>query len=692
MAKRYITSLSVVLALSLFTVYAGSDKSGEKKPVDIDFFTKVNRISNLQEKNGEIFFTISRPDKESDRNSMSDLYQLINEEPVRLAKNVSDYFFRDDGIIFRDIREEKDREKIRNGEELTVFQKLGKGYQEAEEWLRLPFRTGQIEWIDNDRFFYTSPYDRHFELLLKESNGNRQEALKKQQKAKEAYRIFDELPFWADGRGDVSGLRTHLYYYDKGEVTLLTDTLASASSPVLSPDKKTLVYASRAAYYGKAPQGNSLVTLDVNTLEKKEWALFDKATYGGYKFVNNDEIILTINRGLERDRIENAGIYRLNLRTEELTEIYDGAGYDLGNSVNTDIGGAGRPEITFDEEGIRFITTDVDYAPLMHLAYKDAAVRFLTPENITVQEYLPYKDGFLIVGLLEQYGSEIYFVDKKGNVTPLTSINKSLFDEYTIVKPVGITFTNEEGRQLNGYVLPPANYEKGKKYPAIFTIHGGPRGAYGTVFFHEMQYWANQGYAVFYTNPRGSSGRGSEFSDIRGKIGIADYNDLIAFTDAVLEQVDYIDAARLGVTGGSYGGLLTNWIIGQTDRFKAAASLRGISSWLTHSNTSDIGHTYLYNYWGTDIWKNGQLLWDRSPLKYADRVKTPTLFLHSDEDYRCWLIEAVQLYYALQYFEVPTRLVIFKGESHGLSRSGKPSNRIKRLEEITVWFDRYLKQ
>jgi Dipeptidyl aminopeptidases/acylaminoacyl-peptidases len=691
MAKRYITSLLLALTLSLFAAaYANDNEAGEKKPVGIDFFTKVKRISNLKEKDGEIFFIVSQPDQESDRNSVSDLYQLINGEPVRLAKNVSDYFFRDDGIIFRDVREDKDREKIRNGEQLTVFQKLSKGYQEAGEWVRLPFLAGQIEWIDKDRFFYTSSYDHHFELLLKESNGNRQEALKKQRKAKEAYRVFDELPFWSDGRGDVSGLRTHLFYYDKGEITLLSDTLESASSPELSPDKKTLVYTNRAVYYGKAPQGNSLTSLDVNTLEKKEWALFDKASYGDYQFVNNDEIVLTINRGLERDKIENAGIYRLNLRTEELTEIYDGSVYALGNSVNTDIGGSGRSKITFDKDGIRYITTHIDYAPLIHLSYKDAGIRFLTPDNITVQEYLPYKDGFLVVGLLEQHGSEIYFIDKKGNAAPLTSLNKPLFDEHKIVKPVEITFTNEEGRQLNGYVLPPADYEKGKKYPGIFTIHGGPKGAYGTVFFHEMQYWANQGYAVFYTNPRGSSGRGSEFSDIRGKIGVADYNDLIDFTDAVLQQVDYIDGERLGVTGGSYGGLLTNWIIGQTDRFKAAASLRGISSWLTHSNTSDIGHTYLHNYWGTDIWKNGQLLWDRSPLKYADRIKTPTLFLHSEEDYRCWLVEAVQLYYALQYFEVPSRLVIFKDESHGLSRSGKPSNRIKRLEEITEWFNTYL--
>ncbi|MFT3738767.1 MAG: S9 family peptidase [Breznakibacter sp.] len=673
----------------VFTVFSAVSQDTARKPVEIDFFTEVKRIANLKEQNGEIFFTISQPDKAGNRYKQS-LYQLINGSPVKLANNVSDYFFADDGIVFRDIREEDDRERLKKGEKLTVFQKLGKGYQEAEEWLRLPFQAGQIEWMDKERFFYTSSYDHHVELLLKESNGNRQEALAKQKKDDESYRVFDELPFWSNGRGDVSGLRTHLFYYNSGKITALSDTLESASSPLLSPDKKTLVYTSRPPYYGKAPEGNRLVALNVETLEKKEWPLFEKASYSNYQFLNNDEIILTINRGLERDRIENAGFYRLNLRTGKLTELYDGSIYALGNSVGTDIGGGGRSDITFDKEGIRFVTTYVDYAPLVHLSYKDARVRFLTENNISIQEYVPYKDGFLVIGLFGQYGSEIYFIDKKGKASPLTSVNKQLFDTHKVVKPVQITFTNENGLLLNGYVLPPADYERGKKYPAILNIHGGPRSAYGTVFFHEMQYWANKGYAVLFTNPTGSDGRGSEFTNIRGKIGTIDYNDLMTFVDTALQKADYIDADRLGVTGGSYGGLLTNWIIGRTNRFKAAATQRGISSWLTHSNTSDIGHTYLYNYWGTDIWKNGQLLWDRSPLKYADKIKTPTLVLHSEKDYRCWLVEGLQLYYALQYFEVPSRFVVFRDENHELSRSGKPLNRIKRLEEITLWFDKYL--
>ncbi|MDR3339762.1 MAG: S9 family peptidase, partial [Candidatus Symbiothrix sp.] len=667
MNKRFKFS-ALLLIFALFAGHVTAQETGEKKPIGIDFFTQVKTISNLKEQDGNIFFVLSQPDKEGNNYTRS-LYQLIDGKPVRISKGVSDYFFQDGGIIFRDVREEKDKEKIKKGEQLTVFQKLSSGYQEANEWLRLPFQTGQIEWIDKEHFFYTASYDHYFELLLKESKGNRQEALKKKEENSK-YRIFEELPFWSNGRGDVSGLRTHLYYYNNGERKLLSDTLENASGLELSPNKKTLAYTKRDAYYGKAPEGNRLLTLNVETLETKEWNLFERASYGGVQFLNDDEIVLTINRNLERNKIENAGIYRLHLRTGKLTEIYDASLYGVGNSIGSDIGGGGRSKITFDKDGIRYITTVIDHAHLIHLAYKDAKVSFLTKGDITVQEYLPYKDGFLSVALVGQQGSEIYFIDKNGNASPLTAINKPLFDEHKVVKPIEITFTNEVGKVLNGYVLPPADYEKGKKYPTILDIHGGPKTTYGTVFFHEMQYWANQGYAVLFTNPTGSDGRGSEFTNIRGKVGAIDYNDLMTFVDAALEQIDFIDKNRLGVTGGSYGGILTNWIIGQTDRFKAAASQRSISSWLSFSNTSGIGYTFTYNYFGTDLWKNTPLLWNASPLKYADKVKTPTLFIHSEEDYRCWLVEGLQMYYALQYFEIPSRIVVFKGENHELSRSG----------------------
>ncbi|MDR1499913.1 MAG: S9 family peptidase [Tannerellaceae bacterium] len=677
---RIREKITIVALLTIITLAStgAQTASEDRKPVGIDFFTQIKSISNLKEKDGKVFFVLGRIGKEGGQSR--DLYQLIDDAPVRIASNVSDYFFEDggDGVIFSGAREKEDIERIRKGDKLTIFNKLSStGYQEASEWLRLPFRAGRIEWIDKDHFFYISSYDHHFELLLRESGGDEKEALGKKEAAG-GYRIFDELPFWSNGRGDVSGLRTHLYYYDNGDVRLLTDTLETVASLSLSPDKRTLVYTGRKSYYGKAPDGNSLTALDVATFSKKEWPLFDRASYGGIEFIDNNEIFLTINRSIEHDRMENPGFYRLNLSSGSITEVYDGSLYNGGS-------------FTVDKDGAYYLSTVVDRTHLARLTYKDGGVRLLTKGDISLTSYIPYKGGFLLVATVGQGESEIYFLDKAtGSIKQLTSFNTELFAAHTIIEPIEITFKNNEGRLLNGYVLPPAGYVKGKKYPGILNIHGGPKSVYKAVFTHEMQYWAAQGYAVFFTNPRGSDGRGADFADIRGKIGTVDYDDLMDFVDAVIEQTGFVDGDRLGVTGGSYGGVMTNWIVGHTDRFKAAASQRSTSSWLTFSTTSDIGHTFTHTYFGADIWNNTALLWDRSPLKYADKVSTPTLFLHSDEDYRCWLVEGLQMYYALQYFSVPSRMIIFKGETHELSRSGRPQNRIKRLHEITNWFNKYL--
>ncbi|MDR2139301.1 MAG: S9 family peptidase [Tannerella sp.] len=689
----------IAVFLSLSSVFLSlhaegeSDIAADKKPVGIDFFTRVYSISNLKEKDGNIFFILGKPDRETDTYPR-DLYQLVDGQAIRLTRsgNVSDYFFWEDDLVFRHIGDPKDREKVRRGEPLTVFQKLSPtGFQESAEWLRLPFFAGQILWIDKEHFFYTSSYDHHFQLLLKESNGDVREARKKREENKR-FRVFDEYPFWINGRGDISGLRTHLYYYDRGKRTLLTDTLGSSSGFELSPDRKTLIYTDREAYYGKAPGGaGRLIALDVETLTKKEIQLPEKSTGGGVQFLNSDEILLTVRSAGPQKGKDLSGICRLHLKTGELTRIYDGKLYSVGNSIGSDIGGGGGAKITSDGEGIRFVTTHIDHAPLIHVSYGDAKVTFLTKAGATIQEYLPYKDGFLAVAQVEQQGSEICFIDRNGSLSPLSSVNKPVFDAHHVVKPVEVTFVNEDGRTLNGFVLPPVNRQKGKKYPGILDIHGGPRSAYGTVFFHEMQYWASQGYAVLFTNPTGSTGRGVEFTDIKGKWGAVDYRDLMAFVDAALQQIDFIDGNRLGVTGGSYGGFMTNWIIGHTDRFKAAASQRGMSSWFSVAIGGN-AHDYAFSNIGTDAWTNSDLFWEQSPLKYADRVKTPTLFIHTEEDYTAPMWEGIQMYSALRYFNVPARMVLFKDENHSLSRSGKPVNRIKRLAEITGWFDTWLKQ
>ena len=288
------------------------------------------------------------------------------------------------------------------------------------------------------------------------------------------------------------------------------------------------------------------------------------------------------------------------------------------------------------------------------------------------------------------YG-EVRKADKARNISHL---NDSVLRGKYVAKPERIDYESC-GLKLHGWVLAPEGFEDKKtKFPAVLDIHGGPRSVYSTHYFHEMQVWVARGYAVFYTNIKGSDGRGDEFADIRDDYGGTDYQNLMDFTDAVLKKYPNIDKKRVCETGGSYGGFMTNWIITHTDRFVAAASQRSISNWVSMSLISDIGPFFGPDQCGADgpiAPADIEKLWNHSPLKYAENVKTPTLFIHSDQDYRCPLPEGMQMMQALIMKDVDTKMVLFHGENHELSRSGKPIHRVRRLTEISDWFDKYCK-
>ena len=253
-------------------------------------------------------------------------------------------------------------------------------------------------------------------------------------------------------------------------------------------------------------------------------------------------------------------------------------------------------------------------------------------------------------------------------------------------------FLNTDGVDIDGFVMKPVGYEPGKRYPGILHIHGGPKMVFGPGFHHEMQLWVASGFFVCYCNPRGSCGKGNAFADLQGKYGEVDFRDLMEFTDEVLRRYPEIDADRMGVAGGSYGGFMTNWVIGHTDRFRCAVSQRSIANYVGDYLLSDIGYYYVPDQQLGTIWEHPERLWKASPLTYADRVKTPTLFIHADKDYRCTLANDLEMFAALKLHGVESKLCMFYGENHGLSREGKPSNRISRLSEILHWMEEHLKE
>jgi dipeptidyl aminopeptidase/acylaminoacyl peptidase len=273
----------------------------------------------------------------------------------------------------------------------------------------------------------------------------------------------------------------------------------------------------------------------------------------------------------------------------------------------------------------------------------------------------------------------------------LTTVNGALLDEMTLSRPQRFAYVGADGWTIEGWVMPPADLEPGRRYPTILTVHGGPHAAYGEAFFHEVQVLTALGYAVVLTNPRGSQGYGQTFNAAtRHDWGGKDYVDIMDGLDSALARFPFLDPDRLGVQGGSYGGYMTNWIIGHTQRFKAAVTMRSIANCLSQWGTSDLA--YFKGYWEFpgDPWDSPEFYWDRSPLKYVRNITTPLLILHSENDLRCPISEGEQLFAALKKQGTHTVFARFPNESHDLSRNGQPQHRVERLRLIAEWFTTHI--
>jgi dipeptidyl aminopeptidase/acylaminoacyl peptidase len=286
---------------------------------------------------------------------------------------------------------------------------------------------------------------------------------------------------------------------------------------------------------------------------------------------------------------------------------------------------------------------------------------------------------------------DLYVSDITGNKErKLTNLNDALWKQVQFAEVERFTYKSADDWDIDGFLVKPLGWQSGKKYPLILSVHGGPSGQYGVDWYHEFQVYAAKGYAVLFTNPRGSTGYGQKFErGIFGEWGGKDYIDVMKGVDEALKRYPWIDADRMGVTGGSYGGFMTNWIVGHTDRFKAAVTLRSVVNFISDEGTRDGAYGHADDF-GGDLFEKFDLYWDRSPLKYAKNVKTPTLILHSDNDFRVPLEQGEQWFRALRHFGVTTEIVMFPRENHNLTRSGEPRHLVESLNWQLYWFDRFL--
>jgi len=294
--------------------------------------------------------------------------------------------------------------------------------------------------------------------------------------------------------------------------------------------------------------------------------------------------------------------------------------------------------------------------------------------------------------MAEVYGARLETESAATSVLePLTQLNSSIFAEIKPSDPEEFWFTSFDDTQVQGWFLKPPDFDPKNIYPLILYIHGGPAAQYGNSFFHEFQVLAAAGYVVLYTNPRGSLGREEAFATaIQGNWGELDYKDLMAAVDYT-EKLPYIDTERMAVVGGSYGGFMTNWTVGQTDRFKCAITERSVANRHSAVGTSDAA-PMPEGYWTGNAWDNPEKIWQQSPLRLAANVTTPLLIIHSEGDWRCRVEQAEQLFSALTALKREVVFLRYPLETgHGFSRNGPPDLRIDRLERIVGWLDKYLK-
>jgi dipeptidyl aminopeptidase/acylaminoacyl peptidase len=383
-----------------------------------------------------------------------------------------------------------------------------------------------------------------------------------------------------------------------------------------------------------------------------------------------------------------------NAQPRNLTANYD---FDMGHSVFGDNaaprGGDGRT-LHWSPDGRWLFDTVAKQGRtlLVRVDTQSGAVTEVTHGDEAVLDFSVTPDARGVVALVSTpvMIGDLFTVSEDGTQRRITDVNQSLWSQLNLTPPAELNYTSFDGKKIQAWIQKPPDFDPHKKYPMILDIHGGPHAAYGWVFDHEFQWMAAKGYVVLYPNPRGSTSYGQEFGNIiQYHYPGDDYRDLMIGVDELLKR-GYIDPKKLGVTGGSGGGVLTNWTVTQTDRFAAAVSQRDISNWTSWWYTADFT-LFQPNWFKAPPFQDPQDYNNRSAITFVQNIHTPVMFVLGEADYRTPPDSGgEQLFRALKFLKRPTAMVIFPRETHELSRSGEPWHRIERLDHIMGWFDKCL--
>lgn len=558
------------------------------------------------------------------------------------------------------------------------------------------FKNGAInpEWSKDGKFILFTAHLEKNDDIHNQKELTKEELQKEQEEKNKQPRIINRLKYKADASGFLDDKKSQIILYDVAaeSFTQLTTADTDHAYQDISPDGNTILFAANLNEEADYELTNDLFTLNISTKEITKLTN-GKGAYDSASFSPSGNKIVCFGHEFDFAGATLTEIYLFDVKTGERRVLSEKWDFELGDSMigDTRLGESEEgPVWSKDEKQIYFIGTDHGASGLFTVNLQGELATVYKKDN-HVFGFSSIEEGFILGISSPIKPCDFFHLVVNDELSKLTNANAEFLSEVELIASEEVKFTAEDGWEVQGWLLRPYGFEEGKKYPLVLEIHGGPHMMYGQTFFHEMQLLAAKGYVVLYTNPRGSHGYGQKFVDAcRHDYGGKDYTDLMSAVDYVLETYSFIDEIRLGVTGGSYGGFMTNWIVGHTNRFKAAVTQRSISNWLSFYGVSDIG--YFFNKWehGLDLLDDPKKLWEISPLKYADNVETPLLILHGELDFRCPIEQAEQLYVTLKHLKKEVEFVRFPGSNHELSRSGDPELRIERLNHICRWFEKYL--
>jgi dipeptidyl aminopeptidase/acylaminoacyl peptidase len=582
---------------------------------------------------------------------------------------------------------------------------------EAQPLTELKYGAANPVWApDSQRIAFEAEVDRKEErsaLLRKATDADKKA---EEKKAKDEARVFTKMAWRADSAGILPERESQIWVVNlpkPGATELPTPIQVTwgefeHENPSWSPDGTQIAFVAKRDADEREWFSDIWLT-SVPTVENE--AAFQpvkltnsKGSFHQAKFSPDGKTIALIGHFNEFANATQATVYLVPATGGELRKL-DTADLALGNTVGADLRtGATGAAVTWAADGsaIYVPVSERGACVIYKIATDGSAPTLFLGGEREIQgatfDKAQQKLAF-IAGDMYNPGDLYVYDVKKGEEFRLTGVNESLLAEIELPEIQELNFKARDGWDLHGWLVKPVGFKAGEKYPLILDIHGGPHTCFGHAFFQEFQLFAAEGYAVLFINPRGSTSYGQTFVNaVRGDYGNGDFNDLMDAVDYAI-SLGFVDEKRLGVTGGSYGGFMTNWIVGHTDRFAAAVSHRSISNWVSFSGTPDFGPTFnIKQHLVEDPWspEGVQALLKISPITYVKNITTPIALFQSEFDFRCPIEQAEQFYMAIKFYgKAPTQLVRHPRSNHDLTRMGPPVLRVDRFEKQMAWFKQY---